>query len=149
MLRKVLIPFIILSLMALLYGCVGLSKWRSYYYTGDLEIEEACMCMDVNDDLDPVDIRNRFDYGVKKVCFFLKYKYVDGETALLKIRWYYEGIFVHQMNYYLESGSGKKAYYFFLASGEPLPKGNYEVRVMFKGNVIRVLAFKIEGGGGI
>lgn len=147
MLRRVLILVLILFLLLTLYGCIGLSKWRSYYYTGSLEIKEVYICADVNDDLDPVDVRNSFGYGVKRVCLFLRYSYEDGETALLRIRWYYEGVFVHQVNYYLESGSGKKAYYFFLASGEPLPKGNYEVRLVFKGKVIKVLAFRIEGGG--
>ncbi|MCS7233168.1 MAG: hypothetical protein N3C62_04410 [Synergistetes bacterium] len=148
MLGRFLILIIIVFMIFPLFGCIGLSRWRSYYYTGDLEIEEIYICMDVDDDLNPIDVRNRFDYGIKRVCLFFRYRYVDGEVALLRIRWYYQGVFVHQVSYYLDSGYGKKAYYFFLASGESLPKGDYEVRVMFKGRIVKVLNFKIEGKGG-
>jgi len=129
------------------YGCVGLSKWRSYYYAGDLEIQEAYICADVDEELNPLDIKNIFSYGVTKVCLYFKYKYTNGGTAILRLRLYYEGVFVYQDSYYLDKGEGKKAYYFFLSSGKPLPQGSYEVRMMFKGRVIKVLSFMVKGGG--
>lgn len=142
-----LIAITCLVLVFFTYGCVGLNKWRSYYYTGDLEIEEAHICEDVDEDLNPVGIKDVFNYGVKRVCLYFKYRYSDGEKILLRIRLYYEGIFVYQDSYSLDKEEGKRAYYFFLSSGEPLPRGSYEVRLMFKGKVIKALPFRIEGGG--
>jgi len=147
LLRKVFFLICLFLFCFTLCGCGVLSKWRSYYYTGEFQIEEAYVCSDVTEELTPINISNRFEYGIEKVCLLFKYRYSDGGTALLRIRWYYEGVFVFQNSYYLESGEGKRAFYFFLSSGKPLPKGIYEIRMMFKGKVIKSLLFEITGGG--
>ncbi len=146
MLKRLVSFFLILLFSISFTSCTGLSKWRTYYYTGNLKIEEAYICADVTDNLEPIKIGNHFTYGIKMVCLWFKYSYSDSNVALLRVRWYYQGYFIYQKNYYLKDREGVRAFYLFLSSGDPLPRGNYEVRMMYKGKVIKTLKFSIDGG---
>ncbi len=117
-------------------GC----EWRRSFT--DFEVEEAVICGSVDADFNPINVSNKFGYGITQVCLWIKYNFAK-EGDHIKVKWYYEGQLVYSGVYRLDKKEGVKALYLVRDDASPLPPGKYAVKLYYGGKKYVDMSFEI------
>lgn len=111
---------------------------------GTFRVEDAFVCLDVDDSAVPWGVGDTFGYGVRQLCLLLDYAGGEGEDTA-RFQWYFKDQLVHEELQVLDSGKNCRMFYILREDGSPLPPGSYEVRVDVNGRIARRIPFYVIG----
>ncbi len=109
---------------------------------GTFRVEEAFVCVDVDDSAIPWGVGDRFGFGVRQLCVLLDYSGGEGED-MARFRWYFKGQLVHEELQVLDDGANCRMFYILREDGSPLPVGPYSVQVDVNDRIARKIAFSV------
>ncbi len=132
---------LLVGLVALLVLLAGWSL-RSRAASDPFRLEQAVVCLELDDDLKPLRVSDRFPRGTRQVCLWFRYASAR-EGDGLSVRWFHEGGLIQRETMRLAPGRGTKAFYLLREDGSPLPQGTYQVRLEGNGRSLSVLMFRI------
>ncbi len=116
-------------------------------YRGDIgsfSIDEAVVCVDVDDSAIPWGVGDRFDFGVRQLCVLLGYSGGDDDTV--RFKWFFKGQLIHEEVQILGDGGSYRMFYILREDGSPLPVGPYSVQIDVNDRMARKMAFSVEEG---
>ncbi|SMG36077.1 hypothetical protein [Dethiosulfovibrio salsuginis] len=114
-------------------------------YRGDLgsfRLDEAVVCIDVDDSAIPWGVGNRFEFGVRQLCVLLGYS--GGDDDMVRFSWFFRGQLVHEEIQILDDESNYRMFYILREDGSPLPVGSYSVQIDVNERKARKMAFSVE-----
>ena len=142
MFKSVSKPFVLLgfSIVILLLLC----SWSLRYdiFGGALHIDESVICMDLDENRQPLRKNANIVYGTKQVCLWFKYS-KGYEGCHVKISWYYEEKLMWLEQQKLMSKEGVKAFYLLREDGSLLPAGNYKIVISTPTKILSEIPFAI------
>ncbi len=102
------------------------------------------MCQDLDDNLQPMKINDRFPRDTLQVCLWLKY-FSAYEGDELRVRWFFRATQIHHDFFRLPSAKeGFKAFYLVREEGDALPVGEYRVEVAHNQKIVGQVGFSIS-----
>jgi len=117
-----LLSFLFVALCAVL-----LCRWRGYVYlTQPPEVREVFLCEALDENSNPVNAGDQFQWGTRSVCLLFSYGSFQPKTAV-DIKWLYEGRILAEERVELLDEKNSCAFYLMKDDGAPLPIGNYAV----------------------
>lgn len=109
---------------------------------GSFSIDEAVVCVDVDDSAIPWGVGDRFCFGVRQLCVLLGYSGGDDDTV--RFRWFFKGQLIHEEVQILGDGGSYRMFYILREDGSPLPLGSYSVQIDVNERTARTMTFSVE-----
>lgn len=110
-----------------------------------VRIVDAKTAASVNENLMPVDVKDRFPEGTSKVSCWFKWRDAKVNTPVLT-KWHYVTddipVLDYEFNIPKKEGSGSVA--LTMPGGKKLPQGSYKVDLIVNKRVVRSIKFAIE-----
>lgn len=135
--------FALFSLFSILFFALFFFYITGYRGSlGTFRVDDAFVCVDVDDSAVPWGVGDRFGFGVRQLCLLLDYSGGEGED-MARFRWYFKDQLVHEELQVLDHGANCRMFYILREDGSPLPAGTYEVRVDVNGRMARRIPFSV------
>ena len=135
-------PFLwLVGLVVLLVLLAGWS-FRSRAASEPFRLEQAVVCLELDDEMKPLRVSDRFPRGTRQVGLWFRYASAR-EGDGLSVKWYHQGSLIQRETLRLVPGRGVKAFYLLREDGSPLPAGTYRVRLEGNGRRLALLEFRI------
>ena len=135
-------PFIILG--CIIVVLLFLVAWSSKpeIFGEQLDINNACVCLELDDNRQPLHISNNIPYGSRQICLWFNYKSSRDGTHV-DVTWYYGKDVVLDESMKLMDKEGTKAFYLRREEGTALPAGKYKVVLSTNNKIITEIPFAI------
>ncbi len=111
---------------------------------GNFSLDEAVICVDVDDSAIPWGVGDRFEFGVRQLCVLMGYS--GGDDDLVRFSWFFRGQLIHEEIQILDDQSNYRMFYILREDGSPLPPGAYSVQIDVNDRLAKRMAFSVEQG---
>jgi len=121
-------PLIFLGALVVLL--ILLSAWslRGGTFVKSFRIENAVVCQELDENRQPLNVRQNVPYGSRQICLWFKYSSAS-EGSRVQVSWRYGKDLVLTESLKLMTKDGVRAFYLLREDGTPLPVGAYTVTV--------------------
>ena len=118
----------------------------TFNHRGSLDsfsVESLAICLNVDDDFCPRSVGDRFRFGTRQLCLWLKH---NGGRAgdSMRFMWYFRGQLIYQERYVLSKPQGRNLFYLLRDDGSPLPVGDYRVDIRLNSHSVKSENFVIS-----
>jgi hypothetical protein len=138
-------PFLLLVIFfatVLLFLSFWIIRQNSSKPGEPLEIYHVTISTEIDDRRRLTGVVSRFPYGARQICLYFDYGKITKDSEI-EILWFMGDKVVQSDGYVLPAPSGFRIYGLVLEDGQPLPKGLYSVRIVFREASLSDFKFEI------